>query len=169
MERSTHPLDLLGGSFGVYRHTSHEAFVVKALAWDWFILSTGLLCACPQFVDTPHLWRNLVLGYDSSGCTILLLSDQSRLDAGSRRHRGILFHHLNLSYVGCSSPQFNFGNKKPCWPRGEQGWEASSTSPLPACLLGNITCEGIAGSTLHGHTKAQHTLPDEPEGLPTME
>ena len=97
LEHSTHPLDLLGGSFGVYRHTSHEAFIVKTLAWDWFILSTGLLLRASQFVDTPHLWRNLVLGYDSSGCTILLLSDQSRLDAGSRRHRGILFHRLNLS------------------------------------------------------------------------
>jgi len=32
----SHPQDLLGGCFGVYRHTSHEASSLKAWAWDSF-------------------------------------------------------------------------------------------------------------------------------------
>src|SRR4051812_5720580 len=64
---------------------------------------------------------------------ILLLSDQSRPDAGSRRHRGLLFRHcLKSGFLWVSSPWLIRAIKNPAGRRGEQGEKLCPTS-LPIC------------------------------------
>lgn len=99
------------------RHTSQKAFVVKvkSFAWNLFI-TTGMKLCVLKLLTHRTCARNRVLVATQWGSSIPVVSDQFRLDAGSRRHRGIFSPPLlNVVIPSCFPPILtNFGNKKPC-------------------------------------------------------